>query len=107
MLSPISGNFARELRVLGKGQRRKSKMTLSEKLRGRAESCHRLALGANDPKFALTLCALAYEYETVATEAERLAGDRKFKIVEAVKFGYDLRLSAYKRKRRLLPRART
>ena len=83
---------------------RKSKIALGEKLRGRAESCHRLALGADDPKFTLTLGALAYEYETVAADAQRLAGDRKFKIVEAVKFGYDLRLSAYKRKRRLSPR---
>ena len=79
-------------------------MVLGEKLRGRAEWCHRLALGMDDPKFTSTLGDLAHEYETVAAEAERLAGDRRFRIVEAVKFGYDLRLSAHKRKRRLSPR---
>jgi hypothetical protein len=104
MFAPISGDFVRELRVPRKDRRRKSKIALSEKLRGRAESCRRLALGADDPNLTHTLGVLAYEYETVAAEAERLDGDRKFKIVEAVKFGYDLRLSSYKRKRRLIPR---
>ena len=105
--APISGNFARELRVPRKKRRRKSKIALSEKLRGRAESCHRLALGADDPKFALKLGALAREYETIATEAERFADDSKFNFVEATKFRYDIRLSAYRHKRRLFPRARS
>ena len=88
----------------GKRQRKKSKMALGEKLRGRAEWCHRLALGIDDPKFTFTLGGLAHEYETVAADAEGLAGDRKFKIVGATRFGYDLRLSTHKRKRRLSPR---
>ena len=105
--APISGDFARELRVPRKKRRRKSKIALSEKLRGRAENCHRLALGADDPKFALILGALAHEYETIATEAERFAGDLKFNFVEATKFRYDIRLSAYRHKRRLFPRVRS
>jgi hypothetical protein len=79
-------------------------MALDEKFRRRAKWCHRLALGIAEPKFTSALVGLAHEYETIAAEAERLARDRRFRIVEAVKFGYDLRLSAYKRKRRLSPR---
>jgi hypothetical protein len=101
----ISDTFSGEFRVVGKRQRRTSKMELGEKLRGRAEWCHRLALGIDDPTFTFTLGGLAHEYETVAGEAEGLAGDRKFKIVEAFRFGYDLRQSTYKRKRRLSARA--
>ena len=107
MFAPISGDFARELRVPRKKRRRKSKIVLSEKRRGRAENCRRLALGVDDPKFALILGALAHEYETIATEAERLAVNSKFNFVEATKFRYNIRLSAYRRKRRLFPRVRS
>ena len=106
--APISGDFARELRVPRKKRRRKSKIVLSEKLRGRAENCRRLALGVDDPKFALIWGSqLAHEYETIATEAERLAVNSKFNFVEATKFRYNIRLSAYRRKRRLFPRVRS
>ena len=50
----------------------------SEKLRERAIKCHRLALGADDPKFTLKLNTLADEYEAKAVQADaKAASDRK------------------------------
>jgi hypothetical protein len=45
-------------------------MPESKKLRERAINCHRLAVGAGDPQFALKLEAIAGEYEVKAVEAE-------------------------------------
>lgn len=101
----ISRDFVREFRVPSKKQRHQRKMPLGEKLRGRAENCHRLASGIHDPKFTLVLKNLAHEYETIAAEADRFAHDSKLNSVEATKLRYDIRLSAYRRKRRLAPRA--
>jgi hypothetical protein len=42
----------------------------SERLRERAVNCHRLAVGAGDPKFTIKLNALADEYEAKAMQAD-------------------------------------
>jgi hypothetical protein len=42
----------------------------SRKLRERAINCHRLAVGADDPEFAIKLEAIAGEYEARAIEAD-------------------------------------
>jgi len=104
-VTAISRDFVREFRVPRTTRRQQYKPPLGEKLRGRAENCHRLASAIHDPKFTLLLKNLAREYETIAAEAERFAHDSKFNSVEATKLRYDIRLSAYRRKRRLVPRA--
>ena len=56
----------------------KLKRVESEKLRERAINCHRLAVGAGDPKFTRKLNALAEEYEAKAVQADaRAALDKK------------------------------
>jgi hypothetical protein len=45
-------------------------VTESKKLRERAVNCHRLAVGAGDPKFAIKLEAIAGEYEARAAQAD-------------------------------------
>jgi hypothetical protein len=52
-------------------------MSESKKLRERAINCHRLAVGAGDPQFALKLNALADEYEAKAVEADAKATSSK------------------------------
>jgi hypothetical protein len=42
----------------------------SRKLRERALNCHRLAVGAGDPQFTLTLNAIADEYEAKAAQVD-------------------------------------
>ena len=49
------------------------KIVESEKLRERAINCHRLAVGASDPKFTRKLNALAEEYEAKAVQADARA----------------------------------
>lgn len=51
----------------------------SKKMRERATMCHRLAVGADDPTFAVKLNALAEEYEAKAVQAEQraAASDKK------------------------------
>jgi len=44
-----------------------------ETLRERAINCHRLAVGAGDPKFTRKLNALAEEYEAKAVQADARA----------------------------------
>jgi hypothetical protein len=55
----------------------KLKRAESEKLRERAINCHRLAVGAGDPKFTLKLNALADEYEAKAIQADAKAPSDK------------------------------
>ena len=45
----------------------------SKKMRERATKCHRLAVGVDDPKFALKLKTLAEEYEAKAAQADAKA----------------------------------
>jgi ubiquinone biosynthesis protein UbiJ len=79
---------------------------MSERLGERAKHCRRLAFAAGDSAFALTLNALAREYETLALELGRVTGESKSsRISRAINsFGYDVRQLTYKRRRRLLPR---
>ena len=44
--------------------------TESKRLRERAINCHRLAVGAGDPKFAIKLEEIAGEYEARAAQAD-------------------------------------
>jgi hypothetical protein len=48
-------------------------MSESKKLRERAIYCRRLAVGVDDPQFALKLNAIADEYEAKAAEADARA----------------------------------
>ena len=52
-------------------------MSEGKKLRERAIRCHRLAVGAGDPKFTLKLNALADEYEAKAIQADAKAPSDK------------------------------
>ena len=55
----------------------KLKRVESEKLRERAINCHRLAVGAGDPKFTLKLNVLANEYEAKAAQADARTASNK------------------------------
>ena len=48
-------------------------MSEGKKLRDRAINCHRLAVGADDPQFAIKLNAIADEYEAKAVQADTQA----------------------------------
>jgi hypothetical protein len=52
-------------------------LTDSERLRDRAFRCRQLGDGAGDLKFAITLKALAEEYEGTAELADAQSGSRK------------------------------
>jgi hypothetical protein len=52
-------------------------MSEGKKLRERAINCHRLAVGAGDPKFTLKLNVLANEYEAKAVQADAKAPSDK------------------------------
>ena len=55
----------------------KLKRVESEKLRGWAINCRRLAVGAGDAQFTLKLNALANEYEAKAAQADSKAPSDK------------------------------
>lgn len=55
---------------MGRTNRKLIKPSRYKQLHERATFCKRLALGADDPKFAATLQALADEYEGEAARAE-------------------------------------
>ena len=62
---------------MAKKQLETIKIVESEKLRERAINCHRLAVGAGDPKFTLKLNALVNEYEAKAVQADAKAPSDK------------------------------
>tara|TARA_E500000081_G_scaffold128078_1_gene136191 strand:+ start:167 stop:349 length:183 start_codon:yes stop_codon:yes gene_type:complete len=57
--------------------RKRPETAESKKMRERATMCHRLAVGADHPAFALKLNALAEEYEAKAVKAEARAASDK------------------------------